>query len=95
MSSRARRVLALTGVVTLHAGALLVLLAETRTRLVPAATATPALLVLLLSALEPQREQPRSGRSAPSPSGRALEKAPVHGDLFEHMHEPGDEGPSP
>ncbi|MGP8034133.1 MAG: hypothetical protein ACLPQ6_08325 [Steroidobacteraceae bacterium] len=201
MSSRARRVLALTGVVTLHAGALLMLLAETRTRLVPTATATPALLVLLLSALEPQREQPRSGRSAPSRSGRAagaplgpeapaagistapraavdwlaeasdaasrqvedneqrarqaralappssmfappppkrpgfhwsyarthrvepvpglgtiihlndqcalllfviipmigcaLEKAPVRGDLFEHMHDPGDEGPSP
>jgi hypothetical protein len=72
MSSRARRVLALTGVVTLHAGALLVLLAETRTRLVPAATETPALLVMLLSALEPRRAtQPRSGRSTPSQRKRA------------------------
>lgn len=64
--------LALTGVVTLHAGALLVFLAETRTRLVPAATETPALLVMLLSALEPQRATPpRSGRSTPSRGGRA------------------------
>jgi hypothetical protein len=64
MSSRARRVLALTGVVTLHAGALLIVLEETRTKVVPVAAESPTLLVTLLSVLEPQRRSvTRVGRS--------------------------------
>jgi len=55
MATRARQVLALTGVVTLHAGVLLVLFAETRTRFVATAAEPPPLLVMLLSPLEPQR----------------------------------------
>ncbi|HWZ63850.1 MAG TPA: hypothetical protein VNX02_12585 [Steroidobacteraceae bacterium] len=65
MSSRARRVLALTGVVALHAGVLLIVLEEARTKVVRAAADSPSLLVMLLSALEPQHPSgARSSRGA-------------------------------
>jgi hypothetical protein len=82
MSSRARRVLALTGVVTLHAGVLLIVLEETRTKLVPAAAHSPPFLVMLLSRLEPQRPSgARSGRRAaarhaPAPDGHMTPEVP-------------------
>ena len=55
VTSRTRHVLALTGVAALHAGALLILFVETRTRLMPLAAETPPLIVMLLSPFEPPR----------------------------------------
>jgi hypothetical protein len=77
MSSRAQRVLALTGVVTLHAGVLLIVLEATRTKFVPAAAESPALLVTLLSGLEPQRPSgaPAVRRVAARHRPAALENA--------------------
>jgi hypothetical protein len=83
MSSRAAspRVLAVVTVVAVHAGALLVLLAETRTRPVRGEAETSPLLVVLLPMQEP-RYPAASARAASSPPVLHLASpSPAGGDV--------------
>ena len=64
------RVLVLAAVVAAHAGALLVLLAETRTRLVRGESAASPLLVMLFEAHEPQALAASAGRAPSLPASR-------------------------
>lgn len=85
MRSRAvsPRMLLLAAVVAMHAGMLLVLLAETRTRTLRSDTPASALFVLLLEPRErqapaaPKRPGMRSPTARPEPSAEAAVSAPV------------------